>query len=134
MKPNPTKASPIDEELDETLKHLQEQAIAYFDAMDAEKVARKHEPFVSDREEAKTALKHLIDQAVDKKLEKLLDEPQLPWPRDVFGEVPKDDWDKIDKFATKELGYRMDTISATLMRRGWANYKREVKQLKKGGD
>lgn len=56
-------------------------------------------------------------------------EPELPWPVDVFGEVPAADWPKIDEFATKELGYRIDRISGTLMRRGWLLHKQRLEEL-----
>lgn len=60
-------------------------------------------------------------------LESTMKEVEIPWPVDIFGEVPQEDWHKIDEFA-KTLGYRIDTISATLMRRGWKNHQRELKE------
>jgi hypothetical protein len=54
-------------------------------------------------------------------------EMELPWPEDVFGKVPEGDWHAIDVFA-KTLGYRVDTISGDLMRRGWKVYERLLRE------
>lgn len=68
-----------------------------------------------------------VEPVATKSLTEVMASLQLPWPKDVFGEVPQGDWHAIDVFA-KTLGYRIDTISGTLMRRGWAVYERLLRE------
>ncbi len=74
------------------------------------------------------AILSLIKTVEQEAVELALSKAQLPWPKDVFGEVPSTDWAKIDKFAEEKLGYRIDTISATLMRKGWAVHERLLRE------
>lgn len=79
-------------------------------------------------DKAKAELLQLITQSKIEAIETLMrDRVQLPWPKDIFGEVPETEWHEIDEFA-KTRGYRIDNISATLMRTGWNCYGREVKE------
>lgn len=74
-------------------------------------------------EQPKRVSKATHKQADD--LRELIDNIELPWPEDVFGIVPEGEWHEIDEFA-KTRGYRVDTISASLMRRGWRVFKRQL--------
>lgn len=62
-------------------------------------------------------------------LEEIL-KAQLPWPKDIFGEVPEGDWAKIHKFAEGHLGYPIDRISGDLMRSGWNIRQRYLDEAK----
>ncbi len=67
-------------------------------------------------------------KTIESSLMGAMSELELPWPKDVFGEVPKDDWSDIDDWLRENKGYAIDTVSATLMRRGWANHERLLKE------
>lgn len=67
----------------------------------------------------------LITQKETEALQSVADS-QLPWPKDVFGEVPAEDWPRINEWAKANLGYSIDRISGELMRRGWNCLKREL--------
>lgn len=75
----------------------------------------------------KQAINDYIKQREIELLQRLLD-TQLPWPKDIFGEVPKDDWPKINEFNKREFGYSTDRIGGELMRRGWKCYKYVIKE------
>ena len=49
-----------------------------------------------------------------------------PYPGDVFGEIKKRDWDRLDVFCRESLGYPPDRVSGDLMRRG---YKAAVQKM-----
>lgn len=72
-----------------------------------------------------------VAQEIGKGQEQLLQDfrPELPWPKDIFGEVTSDEFGVIDKLLTEHLGFRIDRVSATLMRRGWAIYEQQLKEF-----
>lgn len=46
-----------------------------------------------------------------------------PYPEDIFPEITKEEWEKIDELLKRELGFQLDRVAGNINRKMWNNIK-----------
>ena len=48
---------------------------------------------------------------------------ECPYPEDIFPEITKEEWERIDKLLKKEMGFSLDRVAGNINRKMWNNMK-----------
>ena len=64
-------------------------------------------------------------------VEKLIQflEEKNPYPEEIFPPIPKKDFDKINDFLKKEMGYPIDRLSGNMGRKLYKSLIEEIKEV-----
>jgi len=55
-------------------------------------------------------------------------ENENPYPEDIFPEITKEEWDKIDKLLLKEMGFSVDRVAGNVGRKLWNGIREKFRE------
>jgi len=52
-----------------------------------------------------------------------------PYPEDIFPEITKEEWKKIDELLKRELGFPLDRVAGNINRKMWNNMRERFLEM-----